>query len=122
MKILLFSERRKRQRAEDSLNRRREFQERFNTSGMSRRKRQSTDTVRSLKRDVSIESARAGLLRDFDPTEYYVGTPYETDYGANSRMEQDYSADQFSEINSENMHSFSNSRVGPPPRGIFDDI
>ncbi|XP_012280905.1 LMBR1 domain-containing protein 2 homolog [Orussus abietinus] len=126
---LIKRERRKRQRAEDSMSRRREFQERFtnNTGTASRYRttRQSTDTVRPLKRDDSTESARAGLLRDFEPTDYYVGPSVGTEsYRENTRFERGYQADDMYDLSAENSRSFSTNtnRVGPPLRGLFDDI
>ncbi|XP_031825371.1 LMBR1 domain-containing protein 2 homolog [Nomia melanderi] len=125
---LIKRERRKRQRAEDSMCRRREFQERFSSSATSSRyrtSRQSTDTVRPLKRDESVESARAGLLRDFDPADYYIGMTSGVDgYGANNSFDRDYQVDDFYEERVDNARAFNTNtnRVGPPPRGLFDDI
>lgn len=76
-----------------------------------------------MKRDESTESARAGLLRDFDPSEYYVGTTFGTEgYGANSRIDRGYQSG--ADFNNEDARSYSinNSQLGHPPRGIFDDI
>ncbi|XP_020285107.1 LMBR1 domain-containing protein 2 homolog [Pseudomyrmex gracilis] len=126
---LIKRERRKRQRAEDSMYRRRELQERFNisvgTGSRYRTSRQSTDTVRPLKRDESVESARAGLLHDFDPAEYYIGMTFGSEgYGANNRCDEDNQGDNDSYDPSVNTRAYSTntSRVGPPPRGLFDDI
>lgn len=125
---LIKRERRKRQRVEDSMSRRREFQERIVGSSVASRyrtSRQSTDTVRSLKRDESTESARAGLLRDFDPSEYYVGTTFGTEgYGANSRVDRGYQSGDVPDLTIEGARSYSinSSQLGHPPRGIFDDI
>ncbi|KAI4501121.1 hypothetical protein M0802_003924 [Mischocyttarus mexicanus] len=125
---LIIRERRKRQRAEDSMYRRREFQERFSNTGNSRYRtsRQNMDTVRSLKRDESVESAGAGLLRDFDPTDYYVGTTSEINsYGANNHFDRGYQSDNLYDVHSDNARSFSSNttnRVGPAPKGLFDDI
>ncbi|XP_058791074.1 LMBR1 domain-containing protein 2 homolog [Phymastichus coffea] len=127
---LIKRERRKRQRLEDSISRRREFQERFpgmeNASGF-RSTRQSADTVRSMKRDESIESARAGLLRDFEPmSEYNVGPQSfrNENYGANDRFDRELQTEDFSDIPADSFRTFSTSgnRVGLPPRGLFDDI
>lgn len=127
---LIKRERRKRQRAEDSMSRRRELQERCSNLGTASRYSyrttgQSTDTVRPLRRDESVESAKAGLLRNVDPTDYYVGTAFGTDsYGANNRYEHGYQTDEFYDLNTDNLRTFmtSTNRVGPPPRGLFDDI
>ncbi|XP_043463413.1 LMBR1 domain-containing protein 2 homolog [Leptopilina heterotoma] len=124
---LIKRERRKRQRVEDSMSRRREFMERIGSSSAAasryRTSRQNSDTVISMKRDESTESARAGLLRDFDPSEYYVGTTFGTEgYGANSRIDRGYQSG--ADFNNEDARSYSinNSQLGNPPRGIFDDI
>ncbi|XP_066584136.1 LMBR1 domain-containing protein 2 homolog [Prorops nasuta] len=125
---LIKRERRKRQRTEDSMSRRREYQERFNNSGASSRyrsTRQSSDTIRPLRRDDSTESARAGLLRDFDLADYYVSMNSELEnYGANARYEGGYQSDDIHDIHSSNARSSSNNtnRVRPPPKGLFDDI
>lgn len=84
--------------------------------------------VRSLKRDESIESARAGLLRDFEPmSEYNVGSTHSfgnENYGANDRFERGFQGDDYSDFSTDNLRTFTtnSSRVGPPPRGLFDDI
>ncbi|XP_050588489.1 LMBR1 domain-containing protein 2 homolog [Bombus affinis] len=125
---LIKRERRKRQRTEDLMYRRREFQERFSSATSSSRyrtSRQSTDTVRPLKRDESVESARAGLLRDFDPAEYYIGMATGVDsYGANNSYDTGYQADDFYEGHMDNARAFiaNTNRIGPPQRGLFDDI
>ncbi|KAG7212051.1 hypothetical protein KM043_012407 [Ampulex compressa] len=100
---LIKRERRKRQRAEDSMCRRREIQERFSTTGATSRyrtSRQSTDTVRPIKRDDSVESARAGLLRDSDLADYYIGVRHGSEsYGANNSYDRDYQPDDLYERN-----------------------
>ncbi|XP_029167240.1 LMBR1 domain-containing protein 2 homolog [Nylanderia fulva] len=124
---LMKRERRRRQREEDSIYRR-ELQERLNISGSGSRyrtSRQNTDTVRPLKRDESIESARAGLLHDFDPADYYIGMTFRGEnYGANNHYDGENQGDNDSYDSSmhSNMNAFSTNRVGPPPRGLFDDI
>ncbi|XP_011494522.1 PREDICTED: LMBR1 domain-containing protein 2 homolog isoform X1 [Ceratosolen solmsi marchali] len=127
---LIKREKRKRQRVEDAISRRREFQERLtNTGNLSRYRtsRQSTDTVRSLKRDESIESVRAGLLRDFEPMSEYSGGAQSfgnENYGANDRYDHGFQVDDYSDYPQDTLRTFStnSSRVGPPPRGLFDDI
>lgn len=83
-------------------------------------------TVRPLRRDESTESARAGLLRDVESTDYYVGTPFENDryIPNNNYSDQGYQAEIYHDLSSDNLTTYtSNSnRVGPPPRGLFDDI
>lgn len=81
--------------------------------------------VRPLKRDESTESARAGLLHDFDPSEYYIGMTFGGDgYGANNRYDEENQDDDTYDphVNNARAFSTSTSRVGPPPRGLFDDI
>ncbi|KOX74486.1 LMBR1 domain-containing protein 2 [Melipona quadrifasciata] len=125
---LIKRERRKLQRAEDLMYRRREFQERFSGAASSSRyrtSRQSTDTVRPLKRDESVESARAGLLRDFDPADYYIGMASGVDsYSANNSYDTSCQADDFYEEQIDNARAFiaNTNRIGPPQRGLFDDI
>lgn len=78
-----------------------------------------------MKRDESVESARAGLLRDFDPAEYYIGMATGVDsYGANNSYDTGYQADDFYEGRMDNARAFiaNTNRIGPPQRGLFDDI
>lgn len=72
-----------------------------------------------------MESARAGLLHDFDPAEYYIGMTFGADsYGANNRCDGENQGDELYDPHTINARAFSTStsRVGPPPRGLFDDI
>lgn len=81
--------------------------------------------VRPLKRDESIESARAGLLHDFDPADYYIGMTFGGEsYGANNRYdgENQGDTDSYDPPNNTRAFSMNTNRVGPPPRGLFDDI
>ncbi|XP_011307481.1 LMBR1 domain-containing protein 2 homolog [Fopius arisanus] len=127
---LILRERRKRQRAEDSVTRRREFQERFinptSASSRYRNSRQGSDTVRPLRRDESTESARAGLLRDFEPSEYYVGTTYDSanSYSVNN-YDGGYQAADFYDSRNDQTRNFTSSNsswLTGPPRRIFDDV
>ncbi|CAB0039639.1 unnamed protein product [Trichogramma brassicae] len=144
---LIKRERRKRQRQEDAISRRREFQERLPSSGNASRyrsSRQSNDTVRSMKRDDSIDSARAGLLRDFEANNGVSSTT--TDYiqhvnrsasnqsfnndgsyygtSESNRFDRGYPADDYSDFAGDNFWNYTSdsNRVGPAPRGLFDDI
>ncbi|CAG5103767.1 Similar to GA20843: LMBR1 domain-containing protein 2 homolog (Drosophila pseudoobscura pseudoobscura) [Cotesia congregata] len=133
---LIQRERRRRQRIEESIMRRREFQERTNNPARNRNSRQSVDTVRSVKRDESTESVRAGLLRDFDTSDYYVGTTFNSSsnrYGANNAYERNgYQSSDFYDINNDedNSRIYSSSSINnsssnysrAPPRRIFDDV
>lgn len=147
---LIKREKRRRQRAEESMTRRREFQERFNVGNGNNRyrsMRNSTDTVRP-HRDESRDSSRAGLLRAAEPLDYYAGTRYSADeidtrlpagdsmtdidarFGASTR---DHINDRYNSNSEAGGYQLDDSfevfrsstgtgRVGPPPRGIFDDV
>lgn len=92
--------------------------------------------VRSVKRDESTESVRAGLLRDFDTSDYYVGTTFNSSsnrYGANNAYERNgYQSSDFYDINNDedNSRIYSSSSINnsssnysrAPPRRIFDDV
>lgn len=167
---LIKREKRRRQRAEDSVNRRREFKERFGgvTSRYRTPRQKPEDRVRPLHRDDSTESARAVLLRDVEPLDYYVGSSTASTntastngsdhfYGPNSNnryyqhlevsggtgldvtLGRDSAHNQGSLILYQGgtvTDSFipdttdsvfgglpiSRDRVGPPPRGLFDDV
>lgn len=87
-----------------------------------------------MKRDDSVESARAGLLRDFEPLSDYntgiqsFGNENYDSYGGNDtgndRFDRGAPADDYSDFSSDGLRAFSTTttRVGPPPRGLFDDI
>lgn len=126
-------------------------------------------SVRPLHRDDSTESARAVLLRDVEPMDYYVGGSTASTntastngsnhlYGPNSDSDQYYPhmeasqgtgldvtlgrnmahnhgssslyqggtvADSFIPDTAGSVFgglSISRDRVGPPPRGLFDDV
>lgn len=78
---LVRREKRRRQRNEDFLNRRREFNERIGSVGMGSStgsryhviRQKAEDRVRPLHRDDSTESARAVLLQDVEPVDYVSG-------------------------------------------------
>lgn len=99
---LIKRERRRLERNEESLNRRREFQERFG-SGTASRYRPTTRTTDPEHdgHQISTESVRAGLL---ESSEYYVGTeedehiPFSQSQGGNLK------------------------HLAYPPRGLFDDV
>lgn len=84
--------------------------------------------MRPLKRDESTESARAGLLRDFDDPDYYVGTTHSSasSYGANNVYERSgYQTSDFYDLNVDESRSYSSSlsiNNRAPPRRIFDDV
>ncbi|KAK0167035.1 hypothetical protein PV327_004483 [Microctonus hyperodae] len=130
-KELIQRERRKRQRAEESITRRREFQERCNnpsvTASRYRTSRQSVD-VRPLRRDDSTESARAGLLHDFESADYNTSTTFNTtnSYGANNAYERGgYQTRNFYDLDNDDTSNYSstmNMNNRSPPRRLFDDV
>lgn len=84
-------------------------------------------TVRPLRRDDSTESAKAGLLRDFDQADYYVDTTVDAEqdpFGVNINYDRGYQANEFCDMNIESSRTlYTNiNRVGQPMRGFFDDI
>ena len=89
-----------------------------------------------MKTDESIDSARAGLLRDFDQNDYnnvnrsasIQSFSNNETYGSsqmNNRFDRGYPADDYSDFAGDNFWNYTSdhsSRVGPAPRGLFDDI
>ncbi|KAF7994945.1 hypothetical protein HCN44_004417 [Aphidius gifuensis] len=121
---LILRERRKRQRAEDYINRRREFQERFTNSSLtgSRYRTNQNETGRSMKRlDSSTESPRAGLLRDFESNDYYVGTSYNS-ANANNYDHDEYQSSDYHALNNDELSINTSHSINAPPRRIFDDV
>ncbi|XP_063230323.1 LMBR1 domain-containing protein 2 homolog [Bacillus rossius redtenbacheri] len=112
---LVKREKRRRQRAEDSVNRRREFQERFGSTLKYRTARQTPeDRVRTLRRDDSTESARAVLLRDVEPVDCYPGN---TMNSASTEGSDRYCSSLELEVRGRV------DRVGfPSSGGFFDDV
>ncbi|KAK7868492.1 hypothetical protein R5R35_001901 [Gryllus longicercus] len=135
---LIKREKRRRQRAEDSLNRRREFQERFGGTSRYRTARQKPEDrgmlLRPLHRDDSAESARAVLLRDVEPVDYYVGTASTTTASTDGSYAEPELGHSRGHRSSSTALLYqggpdgygppvaSRGRVGPPPRGLFDDV
>ncbi|KAF2905093.1 hypothetical protein ILUMI_01077 [Ignelater luminosus] len=137
---LIKREKRKRQRAEESSTRRREFHERFPTTSRFRA-RNSTDTVRPVTRELT-ESTRSNLLRDSGNMESYEGTRFgsedvDTSFPPDGSDDIDarFGISTYKIINerfdsgeeleprfSDNYQGRNYKRVGPPPRGIFDDV
>lgn len=63
-------------------------------------------------------------MHDFDPADYYIGMTFGGEsYGANNHYDGENQDDNDS-YDPSNTRAFpmSTSRVGPPPRGLFDDI
>ncbi|KAF5274003.1 hypothetical protein FQA39_LY01118 [Lamprigera yunnana] len=137
---LIKREKRKRQRAEESFTRRQDFQQRY-PIGSRYRTRNSTDTVRPVTRELT-ETTRSNLLKDSDHVESYDGTRFGT-----SEIDTSFPPDASEDINSrfgisthkiinerfdsgeeleprfsDSYQSHNYKRVGPPPRGIFDDV
>lgn len=137
---LIKREKRRRHRTEESTNRRREFQERFPTNGRFGA-RNSTDTVRPASREL-LESTRSNLLKE-GSLESYDGTKFVSDDTNSSSFQFDGAEgidsrfgvsthkiiDELFDREGSDLPAFSDSyqnknykRVGPPPRGIFDDV
>ncbi|KAL0277226.1 UNVERIFIED_CONTAM: hypothetical protein PYX00_004584 [Menopon gallinae] len=106
---LIKRERRRRQRIEESENRRRDFNERFggtNLSGWNRSRDQGDQTRgRAMRRNESGDSARTILLTDSDQLDYYVQPSGENA----TRTDPFFDGDQ-------------RDRVGRLPKGFFDDV
>ncbi|XP_022918064.1 LMBR1 domain-containing protein 2 homolog [Onthophagus taurus] len=137
---LLKREKRKRQRIEESMSRRRELQERF--PGNRFRNRSSTDTIR-IREDLS-ESTHTNLLRNHDNVDSYDGTRFQMEvddvdtrfppdlsqdidsrFGISTRsiINERYDSSTELEPNFIDTYQLNNrDRVGAPPRGIFDDV
>ncbi|KAJ3642157.1 hypothetical protein Zmor_024966 [Zophobas morio] len=135
---LIKREKRKRQRSEESSSRRREFNERFPTTGRYRQ-RGSNDTIRPMTQLENLDGTRSNLLQESHPLESYDGTRYTTEvdtrfppdtddidarFGASTRINERYTSSRELEPRfSDNYQLDSNyRRVGAPPRGIFDDV
>ncbi|KAI4460461.1 hypothetical protein MML48_5g00012515 [Holotrichia oblita] len=138
---LIKREKRKRQRAEESMNRRREYQERFPNANRFRN-RSSTDTIRS---NDPNESTRTNLLRNGENLDSYDGTRIQMDevdtrfspdisqdidarFGISTRNIINERYDSSTELEPAFSESYqltstnNRNRVGLPPRGIFDDV
>ncbi|XP_065155448.1 LMBR1 domain-containing protein 2 homolog isoform X2 [Atheta coriaria] len=116
-------EKRKRQRTEESISRRRDFNERFQTTGRFRPERGSTDTIRSIRNDDGLESTRTNLLKhDGAETEIGSGTRYVNEVDTRFPPTGDL-ADDIDARFGISTHGIINerNRVGAP-RGIFDDV
>ncbi|KAJ8945114.1 hypothetical protein NQ318_001579 [Aromia moschata] len=129
---LIKREKRKRQRAEESSGRRKEYQDRF-------RQRSSTDTIRAMHQLDDLENTRS-VLRDSHGLESYSGTRFSSEvdtrfppdddidarFGVSTRINEQYDSSsqeldpRFSD--SYQLEGNYRSRVGVPPRGIFDDV
>lgn len=134
---LIAREKRKRQRAEEAMARRRDLTRNNTNSSIGGNQ---NSKFRSLRSDNAL-SPGDGLLRDADPFDYSTNrSPYE--YSA-SKTEVDLSKSLSQEINerfgastqiqvgfrgyeidgeSDSGDGGSNRRTGPPPKGIFDDV
>ncbi|KAL1497273.1 hypothetical protein ABEB36_008265 [Hypothenemus hampei] len=124
---LVTREKRKRQRAEEALNRRKEFQDRFPTNGRTRQNNQEEE-----ERPRQMERSR---IRDSYNLDTYNGTNYTSDIDTRfpPQLEEDIDS-RFglstgygrSSLNSDTRfadgYQSDNRRPGPAPRGIFDDV
>ncbi|KAG5898796.1 hypothetical protein JTB14_011006 [Gonioctena quinquepunctata] len=132
---LIKREKRKRQRAEEN-NKRRDYQDRYPTSGRFRQQRDSTDTVRQVD---SQENTRS-VLRDSHGLDSYSGIRFTSEvdtrfppdqddidarFGASTRINERYNNSiELEPRFSDSYQSDTNykTRVGGAPRGIFDDV
>lgn len=142
---LIKREKRKRQRAEESSMRRREYHDRFPTTGRFRQQRGDNENGRQMTQLENLESTRSNLLRDAQNIESYDGTsqftvgevdtrfpPNELEnddidarFGASTRIGRNNSSSDLDPrfADYQTMDSFrSSNRVGFNPRGIFDDV
>lgn len=122
---LIKREKRKRQRAEDGELRRRQFNEKLSGGAVYKNSRPKDHISNSrehiLRRDDSVESTRAELLRDIEPIDYTTensdgGDQFRTYTSGNieSNLYQSVEQDRW---------SYSPRRwTNQPPRGIFDDV
>ncbi|KAK6638496.1 hypothetical protein RUM43_006763 [Polyplax serrata] len=110
---LIKREKRRRQRIEETENRRRDFNERFlgNNATARNRSRNQVDSERGGRSgfsgrgdDDSTDSARAVLLGDSEPLDYYV-QPSEDSFRSSYHQEAE-----------------TRDRVGRLPKGFFDDV
>ncbi|CAH1155897.1 unnamed protein product [Phaedon cochleariae] len=132
---LIKRERRKRQRAEETSTRKREYQDRFSSTGRFRQQRNSTDSVRQMD---TLDNTRS-VLRDSHGLESYSGTRFSSDvdtrfppeqddiesrFGASTRINERYDSSDLEPRFSDSYQLDNNyrSRVGGAPRGIFDDV
>ncbi|CAH0555447.1 unnamed protein product [Brassicogethes aeneus] len=133
---LIKREKRRLQRAEESSNRRREYQDRFQNAGRYRQ-RNSTDTIRAMDRQMEpMENNTRQMLRDsFEGTKYTsadVDTRFppedldvDSRFGASTHVHERFdSPEDFEPRFSDGYQSsgVGRGRVGIPPRGIFDDV
>ncbi|XP_049844967.1 LMBR1 domain-containing protein 2 homolog isoform X1 [Schistocerca gregaria] len=135
-------EMRRRQRVEDSVNRRKAYEERLQDSTRYRSSREAADErVQPLHREDSGESARAVLLRDVEPVDYVETVPARrftqgrNQYYTNVELESNensvhthtddtllYQNGSESVIEPAFGYQTSRDRHGLPPRGLFDDV
>ncbi|KAF7270135.1 hypothetical protein GWI33_016874 [Rhynchophorus ferrugineus] len=120
---LIKREKRKRQRAEDSSNRRKEFNDRFPTTG---RFRQTNTNDQSVRPDTELESSR---IRDTYNRSTYTSDdidtrfpPVEDDLDARFGASTGFGRNQNLDTRIADGYQSETRRVGIPPRGIFDDV
>ncbi|XP_023029127.2 LMBR1 domain-containing protein 2 homolog [Leptinotarsa decemlineata] len=133
---LIKREKRRRQRAEETFNRRREYQDRYPTTGRFRQQKDNIDTARPMD---NLENTRS-VLRDSHGLDSYSGTGFtsevdtrfppdqddiDTRFGASTRINE--RRNNLSELeprfsDSYQLDSNYRTRVGGAPRGIFDDV
>ena len=127
-KDLIAREKRKRQRAEEAMSRRRE--------GGAREMMSTTSKYRSLRSDAVIGPGD-GLLRDAENLDYSTAANRERDinrslseeindrFGFSTQVAigfRGYKDNNNVEETDDDCENIGEKRVGPPPRGLFDDV
>ncbi|KAK9890599.1 hypothetical protein WA026_011964 [Henosepilachna vigintioctopunctata] len=131
-KEIIKREKRKRQRAVESSSRKREFQEKFPSAG---RFRSGVESSRPPTELEYMDNTRSNLLRDMNQSSYSgtnfsnidvninfppsdeVASKFGTSTGLN-----DTQRDSDHKFSGYQYDSSNRTRVGYPPRGIFDDV
>ncbi|KAJ8920064.1 hypothetical protein NQ315_011718 [Exocentrus adspersus] len=135
---LIKREKRKRQRAQETTTRRKDYQDRFQSVGRYRQ-RNSTDTIRPAQQLDPVENTRS-VLRDSHGLESYDGTKFSSEdidtrfppdddidarFGASTGISERYTSSHELEPRFSNSYQTEGNyrtRLGAPPRGIFDDV
>ncbi|XP_018320337.1 LMBR1 domain-containing protein 2 homolog [Agrilus planipennis] len=115
---IMKREKRKRQRAQESFVRRREMQDRFHN--LSRYRGQNANEMEREMQET--RSSTSNLMRDAVALESYDGTKFNTDEIDTSFLPENDIDSRFGISTHRNLADAGNRRVGPPPRGIFDDV
>lgn len=124
-KDLIAREKRRRQRAEEALARKRDLSRDSAIGGGIG----SSSKYRPYRSDVTLTPAD-GLLRDAEPFDYSTNSrdvdvtrslsqEINERFGVSTQIEVGFKGNNFE---SDNEDSIEDRRIGPPPRGIFDDV